>query len=143
MNQENQPDQEELLKLEKEFKKNLSVSTFMALPFLALNHYDALFTLVYMVIAIGLLAYKQSIYPLPNYALICEGIILVMLALTQLLRYNLAEKTIKYKQVSYGVLYLVGTIFVLLSLIFELRLQTYVVLAEVITNWIGIVFIIL
>ncbi len=39
--------------------------------------------------------------------------------------------------------YLIATVFVLLSLIFELRLQTYVVLAEVITNWTGIVFVVL
>ena len=66
-----------------------------------------------------------------------------MLALTQILRYSLAEKTVKHKQALYGVMYLVGTIFVLLSLIFELRLQTYVMLAEIITNWIGIIFTIL
>jgi hypothetical protein len=38
-------------------------------------------------------------------------------------------------------MYLVVSVFVLLSLIFELRLQTYVLLAEVITNWTGIGFI--
>jgi len=38
-------------------------------------------------------------------------------------------------------MYLVASVFVLLSLIFELRLQTYVLLAEVITNWTGIGFI--
>lgn len=46
--------------------------------------------LVYMVIAIALLAYKHFTYPLPTYALACEGIILAMLALTQILRYSLA-----------------------------------------------------
>lgn len=40
------------------------------------------------------------------------------------------------------VLYLITTIFVLLSLIFELRLQTYVALVEIITGWVGIAFII-
>ena len=62
----------------------------MILPFLALNHYDRIFTLIYMFIAISLLAYKNSAYPLPNYALTCEGIVLAMLALTQGLRYMLA-----------------------------------------------------
>jgi hypothetical protein len=41
----------------------------MAVPFLALNHYDGLFMLIYLFIAIGLLAYKNSIYPLPGYAI--------------------------------------------------------------------------
>lgn len=40
------------------------------------------------------------------------------------------------------IIYLVTSVFVLLSLIFELRLQTYVLLGEVITNWVGIIFII-
>jgi len=43
----------------------------MAVPFLALNHYDGLFMLVYMFIAIALLAYKNITYPLPGYALAC------------------------------------------------------------------------
>jgi len=38
--------------------------------------------------------------------------------------------------------YLVATIFVILSFVFELRLQTYVVMAELITNSIGLGFII-
>lgn len=40
-------------------------------------------------------------------------------------------------------MYMVGSIFVLLSFIFELRLQTYVILAEIITNWVGIGLVIL
>lgn len=40
------------------------------------------------------------------------------------------------------VLYLFATLFVLMSLIFGLRLQTYIALAEVITGWVGIGFII-
>ena len=72
----------------------MSVPTIMALPFLALNYYDSLFMLIYLFIAVGLLAYKNSLYPLPGYALACEGIILAMLSLTQILRYLLAKKTI-------------------------------------------------
>jgi len=64
-------DEEEKLKRENEFRKNLSVPTIMAVPFLALNHYDGLFMLVYMFIAIALLAYKNITYPLPGYALAC------------------------------------------------------------------------
>jgi hypothetical protein len=96
-----------------------------------------------MFIAIGLLAYKNVKYPLPNYALACEGIILAMIVLTQLLRYTLGAQAVQQKQVKFGVMYLIGSVFVLLSFIFELRLQTYVILAEVITNWTGIIFIIL
>jgi hypothetical protein len=69
----------------------------MMLPFLALNHYDRIFTLIYLFIAIALLAYKNSIYPLPGYALACEGIILAMLALTQGMRYLLADKAAMQK----------------------------------------------
>jgi hypothetical protein len=101
----------------------------MAVPFLALNHYDALFMLVYLFIAIALLAYKNSIYPLPNYALACEGVVLAMLALTQTLRYRFASLAVADKQTKFGVVYIVGSVFVLLSFIFELRLQTYVILA--------------
>lgn len=96
----------------------MSVTTIMAIPFLALNHYDGLFMLVYMFIAIGLLAYKNIIYPFPGYALACEGIILTMLSLTQLLRYKLASKTVTDRQTNYAIIYLVGSVFVMLSLIF-------------------------
>ena len=73
-----------------QFRKNLSPPTIMAVPFLALNHYDRLFMVLYMAIAIALLGYKHSVYPLPSYAVACQGVILAMLALTQLLRYRLA-----------------------------------------------------
>lgn len=63
--------EEAVARQEKEFRKNLSVPTLMAVPFLALNHYDSLFMLVYLFVAIALLAYKNSVYPLPGYALAC------------------------------------------------------------------------
>ncbi len=115
----------------------------MAVPFLALNHYDGLFMLVYMFIAVGLLTYKNSIYPFPNYALASEGIILAMLSLTQILRYHFASRAVADKLSKYAIIYIVGSVFCLLSFIFELTLQTYVILAEVITNWVGICLIIL
>jgi hypothetical protein len=96
-----------------------------------------------MFIAVGLLAYKDSTLPLPGYALASEGVVLVMLVLTHLLRWDLARRGVSDKQAKFIVMYLVGSIFVLLSYIFELRLQTYVVLAEVITNWTGIGIVIL
>lgn len=110
----------------------------MAVPFLALNHYDGLFMLVYLFIAIALLAYKNVAYPLPGYALAAEGVILTMLALTQVLRYRFASLAVSDKQTKFAVMYIIGSVFVLLSFIFELRLQTYVILAEVVTNWVGI-----
>lgn len=134
---------EEAARQEKEFRKNLSVPTMMAVPFLALNHYDALFMLVYLFVAIALLAYKNSAYPLPGYALACEGVVLTMLGLTQVLRYRFAGLAVADKQTKFAVVYIVGSVFVLLSLVFELRLQTYVILAEVVTNWVGIVLVIL
>lgn len=90
----------------------------MAVPFLALNHYDGLFMFVYLFIAIGLLAYKNVIYPFPNYALASEGIILTMLSLTQVLRYHFASKTISDKQTKFAIIYIVGSVFTLLSFIF-------------------------
>ena len=53
------------------FKKNMSPPTIMAVPFLALNHYDRLFMLLYLAIAIALLGYKNTVYPLPPYAVAC------------------------------------------------------------------------
>lgn len=100
----------------------------MALPFLALNRYDRLFLLLYLAIAVTFLAYKNLVYPLPGYALSCEGTVLAMLCLTQGLRYWMAERAVAEKEVRMVIFYLVATLFVLLSLIFELRLQTYVVL---------------
>ena len=114
----------------------------MAVPFLALNHYDRLFMVVYMVISIALLGYKNSVYPLPTYAVACQSIILTMLALTQLLRYNLADRAVGEKQSKMVIVYLITTVFVILSFVFMLRLQTYVVMAELITNWIGLSLII-
>lgn len=138
MNMRSEVSQEEAEKQEKEFRKNLSVPTIMTVPFLALNHYDALFMLVYLFVAVALLTYKNVTYPLPGYALACEGVILAMLGLTQGLRYHFASKAVADKESKYVVIYIVGSVFVLLSFIFELRLQTYVILAEVITNWVGI-----
>ena len=66
-----------------------------------------------------------------------------MLSLTQLLRYHFAGKAVSDKLTNYAVIYIIGSVFVLLSFIFMLRLQTYVILAEVITNWIGICFMVL
>jgi hypothetical protein len=111
----------------------------MAVPFLALNHYDGLFMLVYLFVAIALLAYKNSAYPLPGYAMASEGVILAMLGLTQVLRYRFAALAVADRQTKFAVIYIVGSVFALLSFIFELRLQTYVILAEVVTNWVGIV----
>jgi hypothetical protein len=110
----------------------------MAVPFLAFNRYDRLFMVVYLVIAFALLGYKGRVYPLPGYAVGCEGTILVMLGLTQALRYGLAERAVAEKEGRMVAVYLLASLFVLLSYVFELRLQTYVVMAEVITNWVGL-----
>ena len=41
-----------------EFKKNLSVSSFMTIPFLALNYYDSVYFIIYFCISAALLVYK-------------------------------------------------------------------------------------
>jgi hypothetical protein len=110
----------------------------MAVPFLAFNNYDRLFLILYMAISIALLAYKHQVYPLPGYAVACQGVILAMLVLTQLLRYVLAERAVGDKEGKMVVVYLVSSVFVILSYVFQLRLQTYVVMAEVIINWVGL-----
>ena len=43
---------------EHELRKKLSINTFMAIPFLALNFYDVVFFIVYTIITLGLLIYK-------------------------------------------------------------------------------------
>ena len=43
----------------------------MSLPFLALNYYDSLFTVIYLLIGVGLLIYKQQTLPMPDYAITC------------------------------------------------------------------------
>ena len=58
------------------------------------------------------------------------------------MRYVLAERAVSEKESKMVVVYLVTTVFVILSFVFELRLQTYVVMAELITNWIGLGFVI-
>jgi hypothetical protein len=84
----------EKINKQKDFKKNLSISTLLSIPFLAINFYDALFLIVYLFIAITLLIYKSVKYPLPYYAMASEAVIIVMLALTQSLRYVLAKKAV-------------------------------------------------
>ena len=61
-----------------------------------------------------------------------------MLTLTQLLRYRLAERGVAEKEGKMVVVYLLTSVFVLLEYVFMLRLQTYVVMAEVITNCVGL-----
>ena len=68
---------------------------------------------------------------------------LVMLALTQMMRYVLARRGVTDKQGSCILFYLIGSVFILLTYVFELRLQTYVILGEVITNSIGIGLVVL
>lgn len=105
---------------------------------MAVNFYDQLFLVIYLLIASTLLIYKNSRYPLPAYALACEVVVLVMLCFTQLIRYVFAKKSIVDRSSKFVLLYLAATLFVLLSYIFGLALQTYVLLIEVVTNWAGI-----
>ncbi len=90
----------------------------MAIPFLAINFYDSLFVLVYLFIAITLLIYKNQKYPLPGYALSAEAVLILMFAITQLFRYFIAKKAVLDKQPKFVAIYIILSIFVLLSYIF-------------------------
>lgn len=80
-----------------DFRKNLSINTYMAIPFLAINYYDLIFFIIYMIITIGLLIYKFERYPMPSYSISMEVVILVFFALTHMLRSKMAEKGIIQK----------------------------------------------
>ena len=61
-----------------------------------------------------------------------------MVALTQLIKGVLAKRGVTDKTANSVLMFIIGAGFLLLTYIFMLRLQTYVILAEVITNSIAI-----
>ena len=114
----------------------------MTIPFLALNYYDSIYFVIYTVITIALLIYKVENYILPTYALDTEVIIIILFFLTQYTRYKIGETAVIQKQPKKMVFYLVSSLFTILFFTFEIRLQTYVLLADFIINWVGIGFIV-
>lgn len=121
-------------------RKYLSVNTMMSIPLLSINFYESIFLFIWTFLEITLLIYKNQKYPLPSYALNIEGGIIAMFILTQSIKYLIVEKAILDKHPNSIIFYIVLTIFIIPQYVFFLRLQTYVLLIEVVINWIGIVF---
>ena len=63
-----------------------------------------------------------------------------MFILTQVIRYFTVEKGVVDKDPKSIVFYIIMTVFIIPQYVFFLRLQTYVLLIEVVINWIGIAF---
>ena len=124
----------------KDYKKYLSINTIISIPLLSINFYESVFFIIYGLIEVGMLVYKNQKYPLPTYAFNIEGTILAMFILIQLVRYMIIQKGILDKQPSMIVLYILLTAFVIPIYSFFLRVQTYVLLIEVVINWVGISF---
>ena len=110
----------------------------MAIPFLALNFYDVIFFAVYCIITLGLLVYKVGKYPMPQYAIDTEIVILIFFALTHYLRYRIAKACITQKVPAKALVFIVVSVCMVCLYVFQLRLQTYVLLGDFILNWIGI-----
>jgi hypothetical protein len=112
----------------------------MTIPFLALNFYDTIFYLFYFFITIGLLVYKVEKYPMPQYAIDSEAIMIVLFTFIQYIRYLIGQGAVREVHPKKVVFYMVINLFIILMYAFQLRLQTYVLLADFIINWIGIAF---
>lgn len=132
--------EEERDKRKKEMQKNLSIHTMMSIPLLSLNFYESIFLLIWTFLTISLLIFKSQKYPLPTYAVNIEGGIVAMFILTQVIRYFTVEKGVVDKHPRSIVFYIIMTLFIIPQYVFFLRLQTYVMLIEVVINWIGIAF---
>lgn len=110
----------------------------MAIPFLALNFYDVVFFAVYTIITLGLLIYKIQKYPMPQYATDTEIVILVFFAITHHLRYKIANSCVNLKDPGKAIAFILVSVCMICLYVFQLRLQTYVMLGDFILNWIGI-----
>ena len=110
----------------------------MAIPFLALNFYDVIFFAIYVIITLGLLIYKVEKYPQPQYAIDTEVVILVFFALTHYLRYKIARVCVTLKEPGKAIAFIIVSVCMICLYVFQLRLQTYVMLGDFIINWIGI-----
>ena len=68
------------------------------------------------------------------------AVTLVFFALMQYLRYKLGESAVAEKEPRKIVFYLISSFFVILVYTFQIRLQTYVLLADFVLSWVGIGF---
>lgn len=114
------------------------MTTGVELPFLSINFYHSVFFAVLMVITIGLFVYKTEKYPFPRYAVSMSGVLLALFAATHYMRYRLAKASVSQKQAKKIIMYMVVTVFMIPLYVFQLRLQTYVLLIDWVLNWIGI-----
>lgn len=110
----------------------------MAIPFMSINFYDTVFFAIYMVISIGLFIYKVNKYPFPQYAIDMQAVLLTFFALTHYMRYQLAKDSIAQKEPKKIVYYIIITVLMIPLYVFQLRLQTYVVLVDFVLNWVGL-----
>lgn len=114
------------------------MNTFMSIPFMSLNFYDTVFFAIYMVITIGLFIYKVQKYPFPQYAIDMQAVLITFFALTHYMRYQLAKDSISQKEPKKIIFYIIITVLLIPLYVFQLRLQTYVVLVDFVLNWVGL-----
>jgi hypothetical protein len=69
-----------------------------------------------------------------------QSAILAMFLLTQIIRYYIIQRGILDNKPKLIIFYIVLIVFIIPQYVFFLRLQTYVLLIEVVINWIGIAF---
>ena len=112
----------------------------MSIPLLSINFYQSIFFIIWTFIEVSLLVYKNQKYPLPTYAVNIQGLVIAFFILTQVFRYNLLQNGILNKQPSLIMFMIILTVFIIPNYIFFLRLQTYVLLVQLIINSLGIIF---
>ena len=112
----------------------------MSIPLLSINFYQSIFFIIWTFIEVCLLVYKNQKYPLPTYAVNVQGLVIAFFILTQVFRYNLLQNGILNKQPSLIMFMIILTVFIIPNYIFFLRLQTYVLLVQLIINSLGIIF---
>lgn len=91
-----------------------------------------------MVIHILTFSYKYNRLVYPSYASVTELLMLSFYILSQFYRFSFATKGVNNRHPESIRAYLIVSLFLLLSYIFFLRLQTYVTLLEIVTNSVGL-----
>ena len=75
---------------------------------------------------------------MPQYATDTEVVILVFFAITHHLRYRIANNCVNLRDPGKAIAFILVSICMICLYVFQLRLQTYVMLGDFILNWIGI-----
>jgi hypothetical protein len=117
----------------------------MCIPFISMNYFERIVFGFYIVIHILSFAYKYNRLVYPTYASstidnnkATELIMLSLFILSQLIKFEFATKGVNNCHPESIRAYIIISLFVILSYVFFLKLQTYVTLLEVITNSVGI-----